>query len=83
MESNEERTFEVGELVKFTGHNIPGALIPPVYILGRNSYLQGKYDLGIIVSHVSGYYEGMAFKVYWFRTRLITETFATHLIWVY
>jgi hypothetical protein len=83
MENNEERLFEVGELVKFTGHNIPASLIPPIYILGRNSYLQNKLDLGIIVSRVSGYYEGKAFKVYWFRTRLITETFATHLMWVY
>ena len=82
MENN-EKLFEVGELVKFTGHNVPVALIPPIYILGRNSYLQGKYDLGIIVAHVSGYYEGLAFKVYWFRTKLITETFATHLIWVH
>ncbi len=83
MENNDDRQFQVGELVRFTGHNIPGPLIPPTYILGANSFFQSKYDLGIIIANSEGVYLGRSFKVYWFRTRLFTETFAAHLMWVY
>ena len=82
MESSEDdkRTFQVGELVRFTGYGISGPLIPPSYILGRAHQYQHKYDLGIILADAAGYYKGRTFKVYWFRTRLITETFTTHLM---
>jgi hypothetical protein len=85
MESSEDdkRKFQVGELVKFTGYGIGGPLIPPSYILGRAHQYQRKFDLGIILADANGYYKGRSFKVYWFRTRLITETFAAHLERVY
>lgn len=80
---DEKRMFQVGELVRFTGHGIGGPLIPPSYILGRVHQYQKRLDLGIIIGDVTGYYKGRTFRVYWFRTKRISETFATHLDWVY
>ena len=79
MENNDPREFKVGELVRFTAAYAPGLIWPPSYILGQTYVSQHKSDLGIIVSDVEGVFKGKSFKVYWFRTRLITETFATHL----
>ncbi|MDP6771724.1 MAG: hypothetical protein QF704_13570, partial [Anaerolineales bacterium] len=60
MESNEDPRYQVGELVRFTGHNIPGPLIPPTYILGHNGIFQSKFDMGIIIADVEGVYLGRA-----------------------
>ena len=79
MENNEPREFKIGELVRFTAGYTPGLIWPPAYILGQAYINQHKHDLGIIVSDIEGVFKGKSFKVYWFRTRLITETFATHL----
>ena len=79
MEINEPHEFKVGELVRFTAGYTPGLLWPPSHILGKTYINQHRHDLGIIVSDVEGVFQGKSFKVYWFRTRLITETFATHL----
>jgi hypothetical protein len=81
MENN-EKLFEVGELVRFTAGYTPGLIWPPSYILGQAYISQHRHDLGIIVSDIEGVFKGKSFKVYWFRTRLITETFATHLMHV-
>ena len=83
MGNNDLREFNIGELVRFAGHNIPGPLIPPTYILGRNTVFQSKFDMGIILADVEGVYLGRAYKVYWFKTKLITETFVAQLTRVY
>jgi hypothetical protein len=83
MENIEVRIFEVGDLVRFSIRSVTGPFLPPSYILGRTHLNQRNSDLGIVVSHVNGTFKGKTFKVYWFRTRLITETFGTHLEWVY
>ena len=83
MESSEGPEYRVGELVRFTGHNIPGPLIPPTYILGHNGIFQSKFDMGILIADVAGVYSGRAFKVYWFKTKLVTETFVDQLKRVY
>ena len=82
MENNGLREFDIGELVRFTGGHRTGLLWAPAYILGETHINQTKYDLGIIVADIEGVFKGRSFKVYWFRTRLITETFAAHLTWV-
>jgi len=83
MENNDPHDFKIGELVRFTAGYPPGLIWPPSHILGQTYISQHKADLGIIVSDIEGVFKGRSFKVYWFRTRLITETFATHLNWVY
>ena len=82
MENSDPREFKIGELVRFTAGYKPGLLWPPSHIIGQTYISQHKSDLGIIVADIEGVFKGRSFKVYWFRTRLITETFATHLTWV-
>tara|TARA_Y100000034_G_scaffold107927_1_gene137927 strand:- start:1682 stop:1930 length:249 start_codon:yes stop_codon:yes gene_type:complete len=81
MEINEAPKFKIGDLVKYTIANI-GAIIPPTYILGHTFLGYSKYDLGIIIADAGGRFKGRSFKVYWFKTAVITETFASHLILV-
>jgi len=82
MENNDPHDFKIGELVRFTAGYPAGLVWPPSHILGQTYISQHKSDLGIIVADIEGVFKGRSFKVYWFRTRLITETFATHLTWV-
>jgi len=83
MENKVAGEFNVGELVRFTAGYTPGLIWPPSYILGQTYVNQHRHDLGIIVTDIEGVFKGRSFKVYWFRTRLITETFAAHLERVY
>ena len=66
--------YDVGDLVRFIGyHYSPDYYYPPT--------LQYEQDIGIIVEQVSSPITTNAwlYRVYWFKTKKMTETTAAHL----
>ena len=67
-------TFNVGDLVEFIGFNYT----PDYYIEEEENYM-----IGIVVEAISaqGAYitKAWMYRVYWFKTKRVTETVAGHL----
>jgi hypothetical protein len=68
--------FKIGDLVEFRGYNYS----PDYYY---NTDDESNHMLGIVIDHVTtiGPYitKVWLYKVYWFRTKKVTETVGGHL----
>jgi|15BtaG_2_1085339.scaffolds.fasta_scaffold15243_3 hypothetical protein len=64
--------FVRGDLVIFTGY-----LYTPDYVY-IDQYEPAR-NMGIVIGPSSDYYDGALYRVYWFRTKRITETTAGHM----
>ena len=62
--------FDVGDLVKFHGY-----YYSPDYIYADSE----NYEVGIIVEIMARYFYQPAYKVYWFKKKITTETVQEYL----
>lgn len=67
-----EVIFVKGDLVIFTGY-----LYTPDYVY-IDQYEPAR-SMGIVIGPASDYYDGAIYRVYWFRTKRITETIGGHM----
>ena len=62
--------FKVGDLVKFVGY-----YYSPDYVYADSE----NYELGIVVKIMKRYFYQPAYKGYWFKKKLVTETVQEYL----
>ena len=62
--------FNVGDLVRFVGY-----YYSPDYVYADTD----NYEIGIIVGVMARYFYQPAYRVYWFKKKLVTETVQDYL----
>jgi len=62
--------FKIGDLVRFVGY-----YYSPDYVYEDAE----NYEIGIIVDTMARYFYQPAYRVYWFKKKLITETVQEYL----
>ncbi len=77
IDDYDEEYYLTGDLVIFTGY-----MYSPDYVYVEQ-HIPQKRSIGIVMGSVGGYYQDVLYRVYWLKTRRITEVVSGHLRLLY